>query len=74
MATFRDQTNGTVFKMDLSSYTDCVSGEKRVCLWDVHYEQRTVHMNRAEALRMVKTLLDFVEEIDGQSWTVTSPF
>jgi hypothetical protein len=74
MATFRDQTNGTVFRMGLSSHTDRVSGEKRVCLWDVHYEQRTVHMNRAEALRMVKTLLDFVEEIDGQSWTVTSPF
>jgi hypothetical protein len=73
MAIFRDQTNGTVFEMGLSSYADHVSGEKRVCLWDAHHDQRTLHMNRAEALRMVKVILDFVEEIDSAQ-TVTSPF
>jgi hypothetical protein len=71
MAIFRDQTNGTSFEVGLSSYTDRGSGEKRVCLWDVHNDQRTIHMERAEALRMVKTILDLVEEIDGNR-TVTT--
>ena len=59
MAIFRGDFGGVAFKISNSNPNG------KVCLWDVHNNESTIHMDRTEALRMVKTILDIVEDNDA---------